>query len=84
SNNRLLMDKAQKLYKDDGTPYSYKYGKIYLTRDASLPDQYQSAIWTSTKATVYSPFSTLTVMSLLFKISSVKLRMCFMLLIIDC
>lgn len=57
SNNRLLMDKAQKLYKDDGTPYSYKYGKIYLTRDASLPDQYQSAIWTSTKATVYSPFS---------------------------
>ena len=32
SNNRLLLDAAKKIYKEDGTTYSYKYGKIYLTR----------------------------------------------------
>lgn len=57
SNNRLLLDTDKKVYKEDGTMYSYKYGKIYLTRDTSLPKEYQGAIWTSTKAKVYSPFS---------------------------
>lgn len=57
SNNRLLLDNEKKVYKEDGTVYSYKYGKIYLTRDTSLPKEYQGDIWTSTKAKVYSPFS---------------------------
>ena len=57
SNNRLLLDTEEKVYKEDGTVYSYKYGKIYLTRDASLPKEYQGDIWTSTKAKVYSPFN---------------------------
>ena len=57
SNNRLLLDAAKKIYKEDGTTYSYKYGKIYLTRDISLSKEYEGDIWTSTKAKVYSPFN---------------------------
>lgn len=44
--------------KENGSLYSYKNGKIYLTRDTSLPSQYQKDIWTSTKGVVFSPFST--------------------------
>ena len=57
SNNRLLLDAAKKIYKEYGTTYSYKYGKIYLTRDISLSKEYEGDIWTSTKAKVYSPFN---------------------------
>ena len=58
NNNILSIDKSKNIYKENGSLYSYKNGKIYLTRDTSLPSQYQKDIWTSTKGVVFSPFST--------------------------
>lgn len=57
NNNILSVDAAKNIYKENGSLYSYKNGKIYLTRDTSLPSQYQKDIWTSTKGVVFSPFS---------------------------
>lgn len=57
SNNILSVDENKNIYKENGSLYSYKNGKIYLTRDTSLPSQYQKDIWTSTKGVVFSPFS---------------------------
>lgn len=56
-NNHLKVDANSNIYKEDGSVYSYKNGKVYLTRDASLPSDYQHDIWTSTKAVVFSPFA---------------------------
>lgn len=53
-----LCSVSTEVYKENGSLYSYKNGKIYLTRDTSLPSQYQKDIWTSTKGVVFSPFST--------------------------
>lgn len=58
TNNILLIDSERNIYKESGSLYSYKNGKIYLTRDTSLPSDYQRDIWTSTKGTVLSPFAT--------------------------
>lgn len=58
NNNILSIDESKNIYKENGSLYSYKNGKIYLTRDTSLPSQYQKDIWTSTKGVVFSPFST--------------------------
>lgn len=57
NNNILSIDENKNIYKENGSLYSYKNGKIYLTRDTSLPSQYQKDIWTSTKGVVFSPFS---------------------------
>lgn len=57
TNNHLKVDANKNIYKDDGSSYSYKYGKVYLTRDSNLPSEYQHDIWTSTKAIVFSPFT---------------------------
>lgn len=57
NNNILSVDENKNIYKENGSLYSYKNGKIYLTRDTSLPSQYQKDIWTSTKGVVFSPFS---------------------------
>lgn len=57
NNNILSVDENKNIYKENGSLYSYKNGKIYLTRDTSLPNQYQKDIWTSTKGVVFSPFS---------------------------
>lgn len=56
-NNHLKVDANSNIYKEDGSVYSYKNGKVYLTRDTSLPSDYQHDIWTSTKAVVFSPFA---------------------------
>lgn len=57
TNGVLGVDGNKCIYKPDGTVYSYKNGKIYLTRNTNLPSEYQHDIWTSTKAVVFSPFS---------------------------
>jgi len=57
TNNHLKVDANKNIYKEDGSAYSYKNGKVYLTRDSNLPSNYQSDIWTSTKAVVFSPFA---------------------------
>lgn len=57
TNNHLKIDAAKNIYKDDNSSYSYKYGKVYLTRDDNLPTEYQQDIWTSTKAVMFSPFA---------------------------
>lgn len=57
NNNILSVDENKNISKENGSLYSYKNGKIYLTRDTSLPSQYQKDIWTSTKGVVFSPFS---------------------------
>lgn len=56
-NNHLKVDANSNIYKEDGSAYSYKNGKVYLTRDTNLPSDYQHDIWTSTKAVVFSPFA---------------------------
>jgi len=56
-NNHLKVDANGNIYKEDGSVYSYKNGKVYLTRDTNLPSDYQHDIWTSTKAVVFSPFA---------------------------
>lgn len=56
TNGILEVDASKCIYKSDGSAYSYKNGKIYLTRNTSLPSEYQHDIWTSTKAVVFSPF----------------------------
>lgn len=58
TNNILSIDSNGNIYKESGSMYSYKNGKIYLTRDTSLESDYQRDIWTSTKGKVYSPFAT--------------------------
>lgn len=57
TNNHLKIDANRNIYKDDESSYSYKYGKVYLTRDSNLPSEYQHDIWTATKAVVFSPFA---------------------------
>ena len=57
TNNHIKVDVNKNLYKENGSSYSYKRGKLYLTRDASLPEEYQRAIWTAMEADVFSPFS---------------------------
>ena len=57
TNNELQIDAGGNIYKKDGSKYSYKNGKVYLTRDTSLPSYYQRDIWTITKARVYGPFN---------------------------
>lgn len=57
ANNHIKVDVDKNLYKENGNTYSYNRGKVYLTRNISLPDEYQRAIWTATKAVVFSPFS---------------------------
>jgi hypothetical protein len=56
TNGILGVDANKCIYKSNGSSYSYKNGKIYLTRNTSLPSEYQHDIWTSTKAVVFSPF----------------------------
>lgn len=58
TNNNIKIDNEQNIYLNDDTPYSYKYGKVYLTRNANLSSEYQDDIWTSTEAEVFGPFST--------------------------
>lgn len=58
TNNNIKIDNKQNIYLNDDTPYSYKYGKVYLTRNTNLSSEYQDAIWTSTEAEVFGPFST--------------------------
>ena len=53
----MKVDVNGNIYKEDGSAYSYKNGKVYLTRDTNLPSDYQHDIWTSTKAVVFSPFA---------------------------
>lgn len=57
TNNHIKVDVNKNLYKENGSSYSYKRGKLYLTRDTSLPTEYQRANWTAMEADVYSPFS---------------------------
>lgn len=57
TNNHIKVDVNKNLYKENGSSYSYKRGKLYLTRDNSLPTEYQRANWTAMEADVYSPFS---------------------------
>lgn len=58
TNNVLSIDSNKKIYKENGSLYSYQNGKIYISRDTSLPSEYQRDIWTSTKGVVFSPFAT--------------------------
>lgn len=57
TNNHLKVDANKNIYKEDGSAYSYKNGKVYLTRNKDLPSNYQHDIWTATKAVVFSPFA---------------------------
>ena len=57
TNNELQMDASGNIYKEDGVKYSYKNGKVYLTRDPSLSSYYQRDLWTITEARVISPFN---------------------------
>lgn len=57
TNNHIKVDGNKNIYKENGSSYSYKRGKLYLTRDTSLPTEYQRANWTAMEADVYSPFS---------------------------
>ena len=57
TNNHIKVDGNKNIYKENGSTYSYKRGKLYLTRDTSLPTEYQRANWTVMEADVYSPFS---------------------------
>lgn len=57
TNNHIKVDGNKNIYKENGSTYSYKRGKLYLTRDTSLPTEYQRANWTAMEADVYSPFS---------------------------
>lgn len=57
TNNHLKVDANKNIYKEDGSAYSYKNGKVYLTHNSNLPSNYQHDIWTSTKAVVFSPFA---------------------------
>ena len=56
TNSALSIDSDKNLYKPNGSEYTYKYGIIYLIRNTNLPSEYQTAIWTPTKAKVFSPF----------------------------
>lgn len=57
TNNHIKVDANKNLYKENGSSYSYKRGKVYLTRDKSLPADYQRATWSAMEAVVFSPFS---------------------------
>ena len=57
TNNHIKVDANKNLYKENGSSYSYKRGKVYLTRDKSLPSDYQRATWSAMEAVVFSPFS---------------------------
>lgn len=57
TNNHLKVDANKNIYKEDGSAYSYKNGKVYLTRHKDLPSNYQHDILTATKAVVFSPFA---------------------------
>lgn len=57
TNNHIKVDGNKNIYKENGSSYSYKRGKLYLTRDTSLPTEYQRANWTAMEADVYGPFS---------------------------
>lgn len=52
TNAHLWIDATGQLYKENGSPYSYKHGKVYLEHDRQLPKEYQRAIWTPTKAII--------------------------------
>ena len=53
TNNHIKVDGNKNIYKENGSSYSYKRGKLYLTRDTSLPTEYQRANWTAMEADVY-------------------------------